>query len=200
VDSAVLRLLIEPLDLGADVRAISLDLAEEGAESPATGQDANALWAAAIPALAANEVWAFDFVSHLDRVRDFCRSHAIAHHEPASRCVVIPDPGPEKITALVARFEGETFGFRVGGQLDTGDPSLESELSKRGMDAYQDAYSRYSLCAICDFENGSLTVLSEKVSSAEILRRLKPALSPLGARVERPNLRLSSFFCANAFR
>jgi hypothetical protein len=55
------------------------------------------------------------------------------------------------------------------------------------MDAYQNAYSRYSLCAICDFENGSLTVLSEKISSAEILRRLRPVLTPLGARVDRPN-------------
>jgi hypothetical protein len=187
VDSAVLRLLIEPLDLGADVRAIALDLAEEGAESPASGPDADTVWAAAIPALIANENWAFDFVGHLDRVREFCKMHEIAFREPAGRCIVIPDPGPEKLAALVSRFETETFGFRAGGALPEDDAVVENELSEHGMDAYQHAYSRYSLCAICDFENGSLTVLSDKISSAEILRRVRPALTPLGARVERPN-------------
>lgn len=187
MDSSALRLLMEPLDLGADVRAISLDLAEEGAESPAIGPEADTVWAAAIPALAGSEVWALDFVSHLDRVRDFCASHDILRREAAGRCIVIPDPGAEKLAALVTRFEAETFGFRVGGLLAEGDPVLESELSQRGMDAYHGAYSRYSLCGICDFENGSLTALSENVSSAEIVRRLRPALTPLGARVERPN-------------
>jgi hypothetical protein len=187
VDSAALRLLIEPLDLGADVRAISLDLAEEGAESPATGADADLLWATSISALAGTENWALDFVSHLDRVRDFCQLHDISYREPSGRCMVVPDPGTEKLAALVTRFEGETFGFRAGGPLASGDAAIESDLSHRGMDAYQSAYSRYFLCAICDFENGSLTVLSNKVSSSEIQRRLRPVLTPLGARVERPN-------------
>lgn len=187
MDSAVLRLLIEPLDLGADVRAINLDLAEEGAESPTNGPAASVVWAAVIPALAGNETWALDFVSHLDRVRDFCHSYGIACHESAARCIVIPEPAPEKLAALIERFEGETFGFRAGGPLATGDTAIENDLSLRGMDAYHSAYSRYLLCAVCDFENGSLTVLTEKMSSGEVLRRLRPALTPLGARVERPN-------------
>jgi hypothetical protein len=54
------------------------------------------------------------------------------------------------------------------------------------MDAYDRAFSRYSLCGICDFENGFLTLLTEKFSSAEVLRRVRPALTALGARVERP--------------
>lgn len=187
MDSATLRLLVEPLDLGADVRAISLDLAEEGADSPSTGPDADLIWAAAIPALAEKETWVLDFVSHLDRVRDFCASHSITMREASGRCIVIPDPGGENLAAIVARFDAETFGFRVGGPLAAGDASLEDNLSKLGMDAYQSAYSRYSLCAICDFENGSLTVLSGKFTSSEILRRLRPALTPLGARVDRPH-------------
>ena len=187
MDSATLRLLIEPLDLGADVRAISLDLAEEGAESPASGPDADIIWANAIPALAEKDVWALDFVSHLDRVREFCASHSISIREASGRCIVIPDPDAEKLAALVTRFDAETFGLRVGGPLAAGNAVLEDDLSHRGVDAYQNAYSRYSLCAICDFENGSLTVLSEKISSAEILRRLRPVLTPLGARVDRPN-------------
>jgi hypothetical protein len=187
VDSPTLRLLIEPLDIGAGVRAISLDLAEEGAESPAIGPDADLIWAAAIPALVGNETWALDFVSHLDRVQDFCDSHDIARRQAAARCIVILDPGAEKFAALAARFTAETFGLRVGGPLAAGDADLENDLSSRGMDAYEGAYTRYSLCAICDFENGSVTVLSGNISSSEILRRLKPALTPLGAQIDRPN-------------
>lgn len=186
MDSPVLRLLIEPLDLGADVRAISLDLAEEGAESPAIGPEADAVWSAAIPALSGDEPWAFDFVSHLDRVQDFCRANGIEYRESAARCVVIPAPAQEQVAAIVERFETETFGFRAGKALAAADEELESDLSHRGIDAYHRAFSRYSLCAICDFENGSLTLLTEKLSSGEVLRRLRPVITPLGARVERP--------------
>jgi hypothetical protein len=187
--SPLLRLLIEPLDLGSDVRAISLDLAEEGAEDPARGPEADAVWAAAIPALAGTDPWALDFPSHLDRLRDFCSSHAIDFRDAASRSVVIPAMEPEDLLALIARFEGETFGIRVGGVLSSEEPvdsPLENALSERGLDAYHHAYTRYSLCGICDFENGSLTLLTDKLSSSEVLRRLRPALTPLGARVDRP--------------
>lgn len=187
--SSVLRLLIEPLDLGPDVRAISLDLAEEGAEDPARGPEADAVWAAAIPALAAAESWSLDFTSHLDRLRDFCQAHAFDFREAAARCIAVPSIEQEDLLALITRFEGETFGLRVGGPLATDAPfdsPLENELSKRGLDAYHQAYARYSLCGICDFENGSLTLLTAKLSSSEVLRRLRPALTPLGARVDRP--------------
>jgi hypothetical protein len=80
----------------------------------------------------------------------------------------------------------ETFGFRAGAAVAAGDAELESDLSRRGMDAYDHAFKRYSLCGICDFENGYLTLLTKEFSSAEILRRLRPALTPLGARLERP--------------
>src|ERR1700674_2960995 len=112
MDSPLLRLLIEPLDLGTDVRAISLDLAEEGAEDPARGAAADAIWAAAIPALAASEPWSLDFTSHLDRVQDFCRSHDIHFREAAVRCIVIPALEQDDLPEMVTRFEGETFGLR----------------------------------------------------------------------------------------
>jgi hypothetical protein len=194
-----LRLLIEPLNLGADVRAISLDLAEEGADAPAAGPDALAIWNAAVPALVADEEWTLDFVSHLDRVRDFCRANNISWREAGARCVSIPHPTAEQLELLFARFETETFGFRTRKSAATGgtapaadaskhleDTELESELSKRGMDGYHGAFKRYTLCAICDFENGSIVLLTEKLSSGEVLRRLRPVVTELGAKIERP--------------
>ncbi len=184
--SAPLRLLIDPLDIGPDVRAIGLELNEEGEELPARGPAAQAVWAAAIPALAAADPWVLDFTSHLDRLRDFCRAHDIAVREAAARCIVAPQPEPPKILELIERFESETFGFRAGVAAASADAELENDLSRRGMDAYDRAFSRYSLCGICDFENGYLTLLAGNLSSAEVLRRLRPALDPLGARIERP--------------
>jgi hypothetical protein len=193
-----LRLLIEPLNLGPDVRAISLDLAEEGAESPAVGREALAIWTAAVPALVAGESWTLDFVSHLDRVREFCRANNISWREAGARSIAIPNPNAEQLEALFVRFETETFGFRarkvqaqgtaVGADAskELEDAALESELSKRGMDGYHSAFTRYTLCAICDFENGSIVLITEKLSSGEVLRRVRPVVAALGARVERP--------------
>jgi hypothetical protein len=194
-----LRLLIEPLNLGADVRAISLDLAEEGADAPAAGPDALAIWNAAVPALVADEEWMLDFVSLLDRVRDFCRANNIPWREAGARCVTIAHPSAEQLEMLFARFETETFGFRArkspaaGGTAGAAaaskyleDAELESELSKRGMDGYHSVFTRYTLCAICDFENGSIVLLTEKLSSGEVLRRLRPVVTELGAKIERP--------------
>jgi hypothetical protein len=194
-----LRLLIEPLNLGPDVRAISLDLAEEGADAPAAGPEALAIWNAAVPALVGDESWALDFVSHLDRVRDSCRANNIPWREAGARCVTIAHPSTEQLELLFARFETETFGFRArntliaDGAVNDADASkyledaeLESELSKRGMDGYHGAFARYTLCAICDFENGSIVILTEKLSSGEVLRRLRPVVTELGAKVERP--------------
>jgi hypothetical protein len=192
-----LRLLIEPLNLGPDVRAISLDLAEEGADDPAAGPEALAIWNAAVPALVGDESWTLDFVSHLDRVREFCRANNIPFREAGARSIAIPHPTTEQLESLFARFETETFGFRARKTQADGaaaadeseyleDADLESELSKRGMDGYHGAFTRYSLCAICDFENGSIVLLTEKLSSGEVLRRLRPVVTGLGAKIERP--------------
>ena len=193
-----LRLLIEPLNLGPDVRAISLDLAEEGADAPAAGPEALAIWNAAVPALVGDESWTLDFVSHLERVREFCSAKNIPWREAGARCVTIAHPTTDQLELLFARFETETFGFRARKSQADGaahaadaskyleDADLESELSKRGMDGYHGAFTRYTLCAICDFENGSIVLLTEKLSSGEVLRRLRPVVTALGAKIERP--------------
>ena len=188
MDPAAFHLIIEPLDLGLGVRAISLDLKEPGAEDPAIGGLASAVWATAIPALAGDVGWSLDFIGHLDRVRAHGNERGIAWRSAAKRCMVIDALPVEDLLKLLMRFEAERFGIRAGGRLAEGDDAtLENELSSRGLDVYQNAYSNYLFCGICDFENGSLTLLSEKLSSSEALRRLRPALTPLGVRVERPD-------------
>ncbi len=82
---------VEPLDLGADVKAVGLDLVEIESREPAHGANAARLWAATLGALPGTEPWAFDFFSHLDRVRDYCRLHAVPFEEKASgHSIVIP--------------------------------------------------------------------------------------------------------------
>ena len=87
---------VEPLDLGADVKAVGLDLMEVESREPAHGSDAAHIWAAALGALAGTEPWALDFFAHLDRVREYCRLHAIPFEEKSRAiCLVIPAPPPE---------------------------------------------------------------------------------------------------------
>lgn len=183
------RLTIDPLDLGADVRAIALELVEltEDADNPAArGSEAAAIWAASLPALAGSERWALDFFSHLDRLRDYCRDHGVEYRDAANRCVVVPSLEYETLKTLLTRFEAETFGFRAGELLVSPDTALENDLSHRGVDAYHHAFQNYFACGVCDFENGSLTVLSTKLTSSEIVRRLRPALASHPVRVDRP--------------
>ena len=87
----MILLEIEPLDLGPDVRAIGLELTEaDENREPIRGADAARIWSRVLRATAANETWALDFFSHLDRVRDYCQRHQIAFREASSRCIVIP--------------------------------------------------------------------------------------------------------------
>ena len=185
---------VEPLDLGADVKAVGLDLVEIETREPARGSDAARLWAAALSALAGNEPWALDFFSHLERVRDYCRMRGLAFEEKASgRAIVIPAPSAGALAGLFERFAGETFGARAGAPLDptasglaAGDPAVEGELARRGVDAYHAAFRNYLFCAVCDFENGFLTLLTEKLWASEVLRRIKPATASLPVEVSRP--------------
>jgi len=85
---------------------------------------------------------------------------------------------------LFARFEGETFGARAGGPLRANgaaqggeDAALERELVRHGLDAYHPVFGSYLFCAVCEFSDGSLVVLSESLGATEILRRVKPALA-----------------------
>ena len=89
---------------------------------------------------------------------------------------MLPAPELAVLEPLLDRFQAETFGARVGGPLAEGDPTLEGELARRGVDAYHSAFAKYSLCAICNFEDGSLIILSEKLWASEVIRRVRPAL------------------------
>jgi len=94
---------VEPLDLGVDVRAVGLELAEaDENREPVRGPDAARIWSRVLRATAADETWALDFFSHLDRLRDYCRSHQITYREASQRSIVIPAPELAKPAIPVA--------------------------------------------------------------------------------------------------
>ena len=178
---------VEPLDLGPDVKAVNLDLVEDDENrEPVRGEDAAAIWTRVLPAIAGDEKWALDFYSHLDRVEAYCADHAIDFREANNRSLIIPALDAEDLEPLLNRFQGETFGMRAGGKID-GDAALENELAKRGADAYHKSYPNYFFCAICDFENGSLVVLSDKMVASEVVQRIRPVLQELEVEVRLPS-------------
>jgi hypothetical protein len=162
-----------------------MELLETESREPLRGPEAAKIWAAGIPALANREPFVLDFFSHLERVREFCATHSIAFREAASRCLVIPQPPAELLRQIVERFEAETFGVRAA-TTATEDAQLETELSRRGLDAYQAAYKRYTFCAVCEPSDGWVTILSETLWPSEIIRRLRPAMQPFDVYLARP--------------
>jgi len=178
---------VQGLDLGPGVKAVGLELVETENREPVKGQDAAQIWSAVFPAIVASEPCVVDFFSHVERVREFCKSRGVAIREAAERCVVLPQPNQELLRQLFERFEGETFGIRAGKSAETADTALEGELSGRGLDAYQAAYSRYTFCAICEPEDGWVTLLSETLWPSEIIRRVRPAVQPFDIYIARPN-------------
>lgn len=180
----MLLLEVEPLDLGPDVRSIGLDLTEaDETRAPARGGDAARVWSRVLRAAAGLEPWGLDFFSHLDRVRDFCVRHGVPFREATPKSAVIPAPEGMVLESLLERFETETFGARAGALFASGDASLEGELARHGLDAYHKAFGKYFFCAICGFEDGSLIFLSERLSTSEVVRRLRPALDGLDVDV-----------------
>jgi hypothetical protein len=182
---------IEPLDLGAEVRSVGLDLmeADENRE-PVRGAEAARIWSRVLQATAGQEPWSLDFFSHIDRVRDYCKLHDIAFREANQRSIVIPAPEPAALESLLERFEGETFGARAGALVapgSAGDPEVEAELARHGVDAYRAAFQNYFFCAVCAFEDGSLVLLSEKLWASEVIRRVRPAIKGLEVEVHLPN-------------
>jgi hypothetical protein len=176
-NNPTILLEVEALDLGPDVRAIGLELTEaDENREPIRGADAARTWSRVLRATAADETWALDFFSHLDRVRGYCERHQIACREASSRCIVIPGLDLGALEALIDRFQSETFGARAGEKLLAGDAALEGELARRGVDAYHSAFPNYTFCAVCNFEDGSLVLLSEKLWASEVIRRVRPAL------------------------
>lgn len=176
---------VGPMDLGEDVRAVGLDLADADAE-PVRGADAAAIWARVLPAAAGDEPWALDFFSHLGRLRDYCLRHGVAYRQAAARSIVVPAPESDVLQALLARFEGETFGVRAGGLVKSGDAAVEGDLARRGVDAYHPVFGDYYFCAVCDFSNGSLVLLTKTLTSGEIARRVRTALNGLDVEVVLP--------------
>jgi hypothetical protein len=184
----VLYLLdVEPLDLGPDVRAVGLELVEaDENREPVRGPAAAKIWSRVLTATAATTTWALDFFSHLDRVKDYCQRHQIEFREASHRSLVIPAPELTVLEPLVDRFQSETFGARAGDPVAAGDPAVEGELAARGADAYHNAFTRYFFCAVCDFEEGSLVLLSEKLWASEVIRRVRPVLEGLDVEIRLP--------------
>lgn len=177
---------VQAMDLGSDTKAVGLELIETESREPLRGEGAASIWAAVFPALAGDETWVLDFFSHLDRVREYCRKHEVEFREAANRCLVIRPRAGEKLCGLIARFAGETFGLRCGAAARDADGTIENELSHRGLDAYQDAYTRYTFCAICEPDDGWMTLLSQTLWPSEIIRRARPALEPFDVHIARP--------------
>ncbi len=178
---------VQALDLGGGVKAVGLELVETQNREPVRGKDAAEIWSAVFPALAGNESYVVDFFSHIERVREFCKTRQIALRDAAERCVVLPQPNQEQLRQIFGRFEGETFGIRAGAASQSADAALEGDLSKRGLDAYQPVYARYTFCAICEPEDGWVTLLSESLWPSEVIWRVRPAVQPFDIYIARPN-------------
>lgn len=178
---------VEPLDLGPDVRAVGLELVEaDENREPVRGLDAAKIWSRVLTTAAATTPWALDFFSHLDRVKDYCQRHEIVFREAGHRSLVIPAPEVTVLEPLLDRFQSETFGARAGELVTTGDPEVEGELARRGVDAYHTTFPKYFFCAVCNFEDGSLVLLSEKLWASEVIRRVRPVLEGLEVDVRLP--------------
>jgi hypothetical protein len=177
---------VEALDLGPDTTAVGLELLETENREPVKGKQAASIWAAVFPELANEESFVLDFFSHLERVREFCKMNDIHFRESAERCVVVQQPTETQLELLFARFEGETFGLRTGPTAEKPDAALETELSRRGLEAYQGAYERYTFCAICEPEDGWVTLLSKTLWPTEIIRRVRPAAQRFDVYISRP--------------
>ena len=187
LDLPFFSLDVEALDLGAGVKAVGLELIETESREPVGGKEGAEIWSSAFPALAADEFYAVDFFSHIERVVEFCKARQIAYRESGARCVVIAKPRQEQLLQLFERFSGETFGIRAGASSEAPDAELEGELSRRGLDAYQAAYDRYTFCAICEPDDGWVTLLSAKMWASEVIRRIRPALQAFALYIARPH-------------
>jgi hypothetical protein len=178
---------VETLDLGSGVKAVGLELVETENREPVRGKQAAEIWSSLFPSLAGEEFYTVDFFSHIDRVQEFCKSRKIDFREATGRCLVLPQPRQGQLFQLFERFEGETFGIRAGSAAETPDASLEGDLSKRGVDAYQPAYERYFFCAVCEPEDGWVTLLSATLWASEVIRRVRPAVQPFDIYIARPH-------------
>jgi hypothetical protein len=177
---------VQAMDLGAETKAVGMELLETESREPLRGKEAARVWGAALPALAMKEALVMDFFSHLDGVLEFCKLHELPYREAASRCIVITPGSVENSTKIFDRFEKEIFGVRAGPAAEKEDTAVESDLSHRGLDAYQAAYARYTFCGVCEPETGWVTLLSESLWASEVIRRVRPALAGMDVYLVRP--------------
>jgi hypothetical protein len=178
---------VQALDLGSDIKAVGLELLETESREPVRGKQAAEFWAATLSLLANGEPLVLDFFSHLERVREFCASHKIDFRETGSRSLMISQPSQEQLRQLSERFAAETFAMRSGERTKKEDAELADGLSGRGVDAYQAGYKRYSFCAICEIDDGWVTLLSDTLWPSEVVRRLRPAAQSFDVHIARPN-------------
>jgi len=178
---------VQSLDLGTDVKAVGLELLDTESREPVRGMESGHFWAAAFPLLANGEPFVLDFFSHLDRVREFCAAHGFAFRETGSRSLELAQPSEEQLQQVFRRFAAETFGLRAGPRSREDDAGLAGGLSGHGVDGYQDAYRRYSFCAVCELDDGWVTLLSEALWPSEVVRRLRPAAQSFGVLIARPS-------------
>ena len=61
LDLPAFSLDVEALDLGAEVRAVSLEILETESREPVRGKQATDFWSAVFPLLVANQPFALDF-------------------------------------------------------------------------------------------------------------------------------------------
>ena len=85
---------VQALDLGEDVKSVGLELVETENREPVRGEAAAEIWSAIFPALAANDPYAVDFFSHVDRVRDFCKARGGSPAAPPLRLPTAPSMLP----------------------------------------------------------------------------------------------------------
>src|SRR5438093_833411 len=74
---------VQALDLGSDVKAVGCELVETQNREPVRGKEGAEIWSSIFLALAGSESYVVDFFSHVDRVREFCKSRGIALREAA---------------------------------------------------------------------------------------------------------------------
>jgi hypothetical protein len=178
---------VQALDLGPNTNALGIELIDTQSREPVKGKEAVEIWAAVLEALPGAEPFVVDFFSHLDRVRGFCEQRKISFRLGAERCLVLAQPDAQQLHEILDRFSTETFGMRAGAAASDPDLALEGQLSKRGLDAYQEAYARYEFCAVCEPDDGWLTLLSDTLSSTVAIQRLRPAVQPFDIYISLPN-------------
>jgi hypothetical protein len=182
---------IEALNLGDDTRAIGVELVHPGAErEPVTGRQAAEVWSRTLPAIAPGEPLALDFPSPAEGVREFCASRRIGREGTGGFWVIaLPSPeiqAREILAEAIERFESQTFGARAGSLAATPDQALEEDFARCGVDAYQEAHHRYTFCAICAFEEATVTLVAPRLWATEVVRRIAPALTDMDVQVHQP--------------